>query len=1080
MNQQLPPIDPDVRAQLARRSAGRLPEGLTTQVLQAVDRAPVKPRYTWRAFSPQPARAIPRTLLAGAGLAAVVLLAAALVVVPRFQTTPASGLAGYPTDRALTTAELAALMAGPALPTNTTLVASVTIESRPDVCPMDSRPTIGLVQGMASQVCVIGSTVSEYLKETTGTGIFAFRYMAPGYLGLIGEVTPAQSRLALHVGDDWPLASDTFLAEGWLGATALPCDATQSFDVGDFLNPAGFEPCQQSWLSEDGSPAPVIENHGAVGPAESDGSAASPAPSIDPLALHGKARYVTAGGMRQIDAIPLETTRGVYVIRKTTGPCPGASPMDSRGCAVWQVLARVAGISLPQATAAPTASLSGYPAGRALTAAELASLMAGPALLTNTALVASVTIDAKTDVCPMNRYPTVGVIEGMGAQVCVMGAGVSAYLSAPKAAGVFAFRYLAPGVLGLIGEITPASSANTAFRVVDDWPLQGKTFLVDGWLGAVGLLVQCALMPTAGDVLVPNGDDCPYDDWLGDEATAPGVQADHGYGPGSPLPSYDPFSLRGNARHVGAGGMRIIDSVDHAAPVRGVYVVRSVVEACAGDPPQSSRGCGAWRVLAKLADVLVPVATPVQPSPTAPAATPPTGYPADRALTTAELAAVMAGPALPVNTTLVAAVAIDAKPYCPADPNQTVGVVEGMASQVCVEGDVLTLPKVTGTFAFRYVSPGVLRNLGQLTLAPSSRLVFRTTEAWPGAITAYYTFLVGGYLVREPTGARIVDTLSGPTPSNYPYLPSQTLQIDSAAGIDLIDPSRYGVFVVTAAWVATSTSTTLPNGNGVSIETDGWAFHLVAEVADISVPGAAGTPPPSPSSSPAAPPATPVALPTGTPGAAPIGLMGSGNRPLTQGEFAALWAADPAHLAGRIVIVKGPVPTGFECSGVGPTGSSATSPRACYANVVDGQIASDGYYWAVRVGADGMLTVVGELSTPGSKFVVSLEEARAVWNTPGSDKAFVLMDAWIGGMAADACDVVGQPCYEVSWLASSPYEVSWVASSPANGQVNVQLGAYHMFGGGSVGGGPALQGIFLIQGLADEGQVLARMKVAVP
>ena len=157
MNQQLPPIDQDVRAQLARRSAGRLPEGLTTQVLQAVDRAPVKPRYTWRAFSPQPARAIPRTLLAGAGLAAVVLLAAALVVVPRLQTTPASGLAGYPADRALTTAELASLMAGPALPTNTALVASVTIESRPDVCPMDSRPTIGLVQGMGSQVCVIGA-----------------------------------------------------------------------------------------------------------------------------------------------------------------------------------------------------------------------------------------------------------------------------------------------------------------------------------------------------------------------------------------------------------------------------------------------------------------------------------------------------------------------------------------------------------------------------------------------------------------------------------------------------------------------------------------------------------------------------------------------------------------------------------------------------------------------------------------------------------------------------------------------------------------------------------------------------------
>jgi hypothetical protein len=205
--------------------------------------------------------------------------------------------------------------------------------------------------------------------------------------------------------------------------------------------------------------------------------------------------------------------------------------------------------------------------------------------------------------------------------------------------------------------------------------------------------------------------------------------------------------------------------------------------------------------------------------------------------------------------------------------------------------------------------------------------------------------------------------------------------------------------------------------------------------------------------------------------------MGSGNRPLTAAEFPTLWAADPAHLAGRIVVVKGSVPAGFRCR---PTVIYESSPSgACYANVVDGQIAPEGY-WAVRVDSDGMLSVVGELSTPGSKFVVSLEEARAVWKAPGSDKAFILVDAWIGGMGADACDVVGQPCYELSWLAPGPSEVSWVGSSPADGQVNVQLGAYHMFGAGSVGGGPAIQGVFLVQGLADEGRVVARMEVAVP
>jgi hypothetical protein len=213
--------------------------------------------------------------------------------------------------------------------------------------------------------------------------------------------------------------------------------------------------------------------------------------------------------------------------------------------------------------------------------------------------------------------------------------------------------------------------------------------------------------------------------------------------------------------------------------------------------------------------------------------------------------------------------------------------------------------------------------------------------------------------------------------------------------------------------------------------------------------------------------ATPVASPGGSE-VTPTALFGNGNRPLTVAEFPTLWAADPAHLAGRIIIVKGPVPTGFECSGVRPTDAPATTD-SCYANTVDGQIASEGY-WAVRVRTDGMLEVVGELSTPTSGFVVSLDEARAVWNTPGSDKTLVLVDGWIGGKGADACDVVGQPCYEVSWLASTP-------EGP---QVSVQPGAYHRFGAGKVGGGPAIQGIFLVQGSAGDGQVLARMEVAVP
>ncbi len=266
------------------------------------------------------------------------------------------------------------------------------------------------------------------------------------------------------------------------------------------------------------------------------------------------------------------------------------------------------------APAATTPSLNGYPAERALTTAELASLMAGPALPLNTALVASVTIDVRNDVCPMDRYQTQGVVEGMASQVCVMTAGAA--VQPMTLTGTFAFRYLGPGYLGLVGKIAPASLSTLAFKVADSWPDTGTTFLVDGWLGADELMSHCAAAPSAGDILAPDGGDCPFDNWLGDGPTAPGIQADHEYA-GTSTPTYDPLSLRGNARHVLAGGMRLIDLIDHAAPMKGVYVVTAATEGCPGDAITSSRGCSTWRVLARVADISMPV-----PNPSSPAATP--------------------------------------------------------------------------------------------------------------------------------------------------------------------------------------------------------------------------------------------------------------------------------------------------------------------------------------------------------------------------------------------------------------------------------------------------------------------------
>ena len=69
--------------------------------------------------------------------------------------------------------------------------------------------------------------------------------------------------------------------------------------------------------------------------------------------------------------------------------------------------------------------------------------------------------------------------------------------------------------------------------------------------------------------------------------------------------------------------------------------------------------------------------------------------------------------------------------------------------------------------------------------------------------------------------------------------------------------------------------------------------------------------------------------------------------------------------------------------------------------------------------------------------------------------AIYIVDAWMSGMGADSCDIAGQPCYEVSWLAPAD----------RTAQLNAQPGDYHRFGAGPVGGGAPIHGLFLVPDL---------------
>ena len=311
MNEQLPPIDPSIREHLTRRSSGRLPDGLADDVFWALDAAPTN-RSAWR---------LPRLAVAGMSLALVVTLAVAIgfsASRPAPAASPSTS-GNYPTERAMTTAELASLMAWSSTAVNTGLVASVTIDIRNDVCPMNRYPTLGVVAGMGSQVCVMTTGVVIEPKALSGT--YAFRYLGPGYLLLLGQVTPGTGRLAFNVAGDWPGTGATFLVEGSLHASGLvgndPLGCPGAVQASD-----GTYSCTTNWLSDSASARPSGQANGMPG-APTGARVVNISPDIavtpDP-----------AGG----------AATGVFVVESGTGPCPGASPDDSRGCQNYTEIGR--------------------------------------------------------------------------------------------------------------------------------------------------------------------------------------------------------------------------------------------------------------------------------------------------------------------------------------------------------------------------------------------------------------------------------------------------------------------------------------------------------------------------------------------------------------------------------------------------------------------------------------------------------------------------------------------------------------------------------------------------------------------
>jgi hypothetical protein len=621
-------------------------------------------------------------------------------------------------------------------------------------------------------------------------------------------------------------------------------------------------------------------------------------------------------------------------------------------------------VVVPAFHSAPLASYPGYPADRPLTAVELAAVMAGPALPTNTALVASVTIDSRMDVCPMNRYPTVGVIEDMGSQVCVMGYGLADRLTEPKATGVFAFRYLGPGYLGLLGEIAPASNSRVAYAVTHEWPLAGKAFLVEGWLGAEALSVTCVDVPTAGDVLYPEFADCGFIDWLSTESAAPLI--DPALATPAPGQTADALALRGNARAVAAGGMRIIDGLDHATPVHGVFVVRADTTGCPGASPADSRGCSQWHVLARVADLAPPLATPSSrptetPTDAGPPATPiaeptatlgtggPTGLigPGNRALTQAELA------------TLVA-----------ADPKQLTGRYVIDERVTCETADCAGV--APAALADTMLTDGKVALVGPVNVRSDGGLVWTVPQAL--ASDGMFIYIVDAWIsgahplaCDDPT--KTCDTWLG-SENGREFTVQSGAYLDFAPQGDAEGAPRRGLFLVERIDKGKTCGTAAPASAGQCSA----QVEVLARLEAV---------PPS-------------ALATDPIPSASEGVVGPAGRPLTTNEFENMWAADPAHLAGRIAIVKGPVAASLSCLGEPAAGGSA----ACQPVASTATIAPEGY-WVIRVAAGGKLSKIAPLALPvGGGFVFSVNQMWMQSPSFKPDGTYCLIDGWLQGATA--------------------------------------------------------------------------------
>jgi hypothetical protein len=180
--------------------------------------------------------------------------------------------------------------------------------------------------------------------------------------------------------------------------------------------------------------------------------------------------------------------------------------------------------------------------------------------------------------------------------------------------------------------------------------------------------------------------------------------------------------------------------------------------------------------------------------------------------------------------------------------------------------------------------------------------------------------------------------------------------------------------------------------------------------------------------------------------------------------------------------VKGPVPPAFGCRSW--AAAEPAPSQTCGTVVFEGQIGADGDYWAVRVGADGELSIVGQiaLNTPGYLFTLD----QIAWPSTAAPY-LVIVDAWLDWEPSLACDTPPYPSDSEcgagavwSVLTSAPLKTQPMGypymQPPPSGivSVDVGMGSYQIYGSSDLEARP-IHALYLLSGT----KILARLEPVV-